>query len=383
MKATIAGMELKVCFRVDANIDIGQGHWIRCLHLATQLSEMGCQIHFASHVETSDVTLERPSKFFYHYLPTLDRRNVEGKFGVDLTSLPWAKSGQVDDARQMLDVCVANSIDLVIVDNYRLGAPWETIVGHRYKNLVVIDDYGKEAHLCRLLVNANSITSLKDRACRAINSEPAGRTLQGLHYQIMNLKGRPGNQLAKPRKLNNDSLGMHCLLYFGGNNGLINTERCLAVIVKYINLFDDVKIVTRCTPSEAAGIEGRISSYQNISLSYSPKSLESYLQEADICIGSGGISLWEKLYYRVVSIVYSVNKTQVPICRDLHRLKLITYMGPIENLASDQFKKALCRSLVNNQRNEKLVENMSNLPLTLDGSQRVARKILGIAGGGP
>jgi spore coat polysaccharide biosynthesis predicted glycosyltransferase SpsG len=377
------GIELQVCFRVDANIDIGQGHWIRCLHLATKLSEMGCQIHFASHVETSDVALERSPKFFYHYLPTLDRRNFGGEFGVDLTGLPWAERDQVDDARQMLDVCAANSIDLVIVDNYRLGAPWETIVGCRYKSLVVIDDYGKEAHICRLLVNANSITSLKDRACRAINNEPTGQTLQGIRYQIMNLKGRPGNQLAKPRKLNKDSLGIHCLLYFGGNKGLVNTERCLAVIVKHINLFDHVNIVTRCTPSEAARIEESISFYQNISLSYCPKSLESYLQEADICIGNGGISLWEKFYYRVVSIVYSANKTQVPICRDLHRLELITYMGPIENIACDQFEETLRRSLVNNQRNEKLVENMSNISLTLDGAQRVAREILGIAGGGP
>lgn len=155
---------MKVAFRVDASLEIGSGHVMRCLTLANGLKANGAQCHFISR--------EHPG-----HLLELIREN-----GHEVTSLPsvnfFAASGntiepQLDHAEwlgcnwQADSLHTSNALrntrsDWLVVDHYAIDKRWESAMAPYYDKLLVIDDLADREHQSDLLVDQNLGRKLVD-----------------------------------------------------------------------------------------------------------------------------------------------------------------------------------------------------------------------------
>ena len=141
---------MRVAFRTDASIDIGNGHVMRCLALASELRERGstcifvCRLHEGNLVE-----------------------NIK-KIGFDVVALPTALSTETKtpgydprigenwetDAAQTV-AAIGSDIDWMVVDHYAIGVEWEVFVKRSCRQVLVIDDLANRPHYADRLLDQN------------------------------------------------------------------------------------------------------------------------------------------------------------------------------------------------------------------------------------
>ena len=173
----------RVLFRVDASPRMGGGHVMRCLTLAQALLDEGCEVTFVSRASASPFA----TAFAWLQLP-LALPDEDITPGWEL--VPWSSSVQRDDAIATRALA-GDSYDWVVVDHYRLGAPWERELPGRK---LVIDDLANRPHECNLLLDQNAD---RDPALYA-SLLPADCTiLTGSRYALL----RPEFSAARARAL--------------------------------------------------------------------------------------------------------------------------------------------------------------------------------------
>jgi spore coat polysaccharide biosynthesis predicted glycosyltransferase SpsG len=95
--------------------------------------------------------------------------------------------------------------------------------------------------------------------------------------------------------------------------------------------------------SHYQGIEKAIEGRRNIRL-YGPlPSLGPLMATADLAIGAGGATVWERLCLGLPSIVISLAENQKPVCEDLARADLIKYLGYMDQVEMEILRRALSR----------------------------------------
>lgn len=144
---------MSVVFRVDASLDIGTGHVMRCLTLAEALSGRGASCRFVCRAHPGNlIEMIQQHGFDVHALPLgPDWKPREAT----PAHVAWLGADWQTDAKQT-EVCVGETaIDWLIVDHYALDARWEEALHGCYKNLMVIDDLADRPHACDLLLDQN------------------------------------------------------------------------------------------------------------------------------------------------------------------------------------------------------------------------------------
>jgi UDP-2,4-diacetamido-2,4,6-trideoxy-beta-L-altropyranose hydrolase len=151
--------EMKAAFRVDASLDIGSGHVMRCLTLADALKAQGADCHFISREHRG------------HLLEVIRQR------GHAVTSLPaaspqpvvdtkresaggpshaeWLGCDWQTDARQTGAILADLRPDWLAVDHYALDRRWEEAMAPHCRKVMVIDDLADRLHRCDLLLDQN------------------------------------------------------------------------------------------------------------------------------------------------------------------------------------------------------------------------------------
>jgi UDP-2,4-diacetamido-2,4,6-trideoxy-beta-L-altropyranose hydrolase len=181
---------MRFVFRVDASLQMGSGHVMRCLTLADALALQGAQCHFISRELVGNLlalirqrgyvadVLSAPIKPSQVAAPedikndSSHRTIYEGWLGIS-----WQK-----DAEQTRVILEKIQPDLLVVDHYALDQRWETAVRPHYQNLMVIDDLADRPHQCEVLLDQNLGRQPKDYA----NLVPAQcKVLTGPQYALL------------------------------------------------------------------------------------------------------------------------------------------------------------------------------------------------------
>lgn len=141
-----------VVIRVDASIQIGTGHVMRCLTLADQLTEVGyfcvflCREHegnLGEHIAT------RGYKVLW--LTGLSgKRSVDGNWNAHAA---WLGESWEADAEQTVSALTGYDVDWLIVDHYALDSRWERRLSNSVDRIMVIDDLADRPHCCDLLLD--------------------------------------------------------------------------------------------------------------------------------------------------------------------------------------------------------------------------------------
>lgn len=142
---------MKVVFRVDASLQIGTGHVMRCLTLADVLAERGAECHFICRVHQGNlIDLVRSKGYAANALPCESSISaIDGR----LPHADWLGASQQRDAQACFPILQTIQPDWLIVDHYALDSEWELELKPHYRQLMVIDDLADRFHQCDLLLD--------------------------------------------------------------------------------------------------------------------------------------------------------------------------------------------------------------------------------------
>lgn len=172
---------MRVVFRVDASLEIGAGHVMRCLTLAEALRERGSDCRFICRSHPGNLTEEVRQRGFKVVELPLHRNSAVG----DLSNpkhANWLGEDWQTDAEQTKASIGEMAADWLVVDHYALDARWEHALAQYYCKLMVIDDLADRAHACDLLLDQTVGRDAADYLALV----PAGcRVLCGARYALL------------------------------------------------------------------------------------------------------------------------------------------------------------------------------------------------------
>lgn len=145
---------MKVAFRVDASLQMGSGHVMRCLTLAKALRALGAECHFLCREHRGNMLVQiRAAGHHVHPLALAESSAVVQAQQGTLAHAAWLGASQLEDAQQSIDVLQSLRPDWVVVDHYALDACWHRQLRALCRNLMVIDDLADREHDCDLLLD--------------------------------------------------------------------------------------------------------------------------------------------------------------------------------------------------------------------------------------
>jgi UDP-2,4-diacetamido-2,4,6-trideoxy-beta-L-altropyranose hydrolase len=139
---------MQITFRVDASLQMGTGHVMRCLTLALALRGRGATCRFLCREHPGHLIQSiRDLGFEVVPLPLgSESSHLDGNNADQLTHAFWLGATWRSDAAQTIQALVEDCPDWVVVDHYALDARWESELRPYCGKIMVIDDLADQDH---------------------------------------------------------------------------------------------------------------------------------------------------------------------------------------------------------------------------------------------
>lgn len=146
---------MNVVFRVDASVQIGTGHVMRCLTLAEELRKQGHQCRFICRPHGGHLGEFIQSRDFV--LDMLDYPATAIPVDAPHTTAhaAWLGVSWQQDAEQTASQLVGSRTDWLVIDHYALDAAWEREIAPLVDRILTIDDIADRPHECHALLDQN------------------------------------------------------------------------------------------------------------------------------------------------------------------------------------------------------------------------------------
>jgi UDP-2,4-diacetamido-2,4,6-trideoxy-beta-L-altropyranose hydrolase len=353
---------MKAVFRVDASVQIGGGHFMRCLTLAEAMRERG--------VDTSFVCRERAGNL----VAQLVQRNMPVAL-LPATEMKDASDGEnhaarlnmieAKDAAQTIEAFDGSRPDWLIVDHYRLNMDWEMRMRPHVEKLMVIDDFAQRPHDCDVLLDQNYSAEGERRYAGLVI--PTCKVLLGPRYALIRKEFKVMRELLRPRAHELKKI----MVFFtaGDDQGetlkamqgieLFGKAECVDVVVGRGNP-GNVEIGKRCRELRWG---------YHCQVDYMPR----LIAQADLVIGAGGSSNWERCALGVPALVAVLAENQAPIAQALGRAGVTYDLGWCRDLQPSNYANAL--SAMNRERLAAMTEKSLAL-VDARGAERMAEVLL-------
>lgn len=321
---------MNIAFRVDASYKIGSGHVVRSLVLADAFKAQDCNIIFISRLLDGHlITLIRDRGFEVVIL------GADAAINENNSSTDWLGVAQEDDANDTIEKVKGGVIDILFVDHYSLDTKWETYLKPYVDTIVVIDDLANRNHNCDFLIDQNFRNSNLD--CYDSLVPVTCKKLLGLQYAILSPEYRNVRATITVRT----GIINRVLVYFGGTDWQNMT--CLAVEVLSQDEFSflEVDVVVGSNYPFLSDLQKLISKRPKTKLHQSLPSLARLMSVADIAIGAGGTTLWERMSMGLPALVISLADNQLRSCESLQKEDLIHYLGSYNDMSNGLLTKYL------------------------------------------
>lgn len=303
---------LRILFRTDANQQIGTGHFMRCLTLADEMRRSNAVICFVARalpLHLQQMLTERGFK--YLALP-------QPKATQDTDELPhaaWLTTSQAHDAEQTLAALGVGTWDWLLVDHYSLDHRFEKPLRAVCQHVMVIDDLADRVHDCDVLLDQNFY---QDQAQRYLDKVPAHcRLMLGPSFALLRpeFKAMRDKMQVRSGKVNN------ILVFFGGVDADNLTGQVLEVLIS-MNLPVQVNVVIGQLHPQKEKIE-KICFQHGYACHVQTGQMARLMAEADLAIGAGGTTVWERFCLGLPSVCIATADNQRQQLTDLQDAGLL------------------------------------------------------------
>jgi UDP-2,4-diacetamido-2,4,6-trideoxy-beta-L-altropyranose hydrolase len=269
----------KAFFRVEASPLIGAGHAMRCGVLADALSEKEWICYFVTSQEA------------YDFIPALSRFE------------------RVDPDKFYESPVAA---DLLVVDHYNLDASYESHFRPHAQKIMVIDDLADRPHDCDILLDqtygrdSNDYSSLVPMRCEI---------LAGSEYVLL----RPEFVRLRPQALEKrkNTTGIKKILVSMGGSDPKNFTLEALKLIKESRFKGDIDVALGFSAPHIEELKAFVETMQNQVVFHINANMAQLVYEADLAIGAGGTSVWERCCLGLPSVLMLTANNQQGIYKIL------------------------------------------------------------------
>jgi UDP-2,4-diacetamido-2,4,6-trideoxy-beta-L-altropyranose hydrolase len=301
-----AAFPIRVVIRTDASLQIGTGHVMRCLTLATELLERGAEVQFMCRLHDG------------HLIDFIKGR------GFAVVALPKGASLRAVGTKDMLDhghwlgcdwqtdvdqcsAAISAPVDWIIVDHYALDHRWETAMRDQSNQIMCIDDLADRQHDCDVLLDQS--LGWCHENYRGLVPEHA-RLFLGPEYALLRPEFVQWRAVSLARRVTPQL--RHILISMGGVDAGNVSGRVLRVL-------QDIEIVTL---DRVTVVLGPLAPWWHYVLAEAKKmpvptrvlsgvdNMAELMTSCDLAIGAGGSTTWERCALGVPSILFILAKNQ-------------------------------------------------------------------------
>lgn len=308
---------MNIFVRVDSSISIGTGHVMRCLTLAGELRQKDANISFICRREGG------------HLIDLIEQK------GYKVYQLPGAINLRVDkELTQEILGAQPELVDWLIVDHYDLDIEWENSQRKYVGKIMVIDDLANRQHDCDILLDQNYSPD-ESRYDGLIPDNSV--CLLGIKYALLRPQFR---RIRENLRIRNGEV-KRIIVFMGGSDPYNQTSKVIRAIEMLER--DDIKtdVVIGSSNTYRREIEKQVLTNPNITCHFNVENMAKMMADADLSIGAGGSSIWERCSAGLLSIIITVADNQVGVARELFRKGYIIYSGWYSNVTEQNLLEDL------------------------------------------
>lgn len=323
---------MNIIFRVDASIQIGIGHVMRCLTLADALKNEGANCTFICREYSGNMLALIQSKG--HGVVALPTKEAN----TSLTSqhprqeyLSWLGATPDEDAEQTIAAIQSLTADKsawLIVDHYALDRDWEKQLRPYCQKIMVIDDLADRPHDCDLLLDQTFARDERDY--QALVPEHC-TILTSSYYALLRPEFAQWREYSLQRRQQPQLKQL--LITLGGVDKDNVTGQVLTALANS-QLPNDCHI-TIVMGEHAPWLESIKAQAQQLPWSTEVRVNVTHMAElmanSDLCIGAAGSTTWERCCLGLPTIMLITAKNQifaaellkdkVEIAQEIHEIK--------------------------------------------------------------
>lgn len=303
---------------------------MRCLTLARSFRERGDHVAFVSRELLGNLIghVEKQGFEVFRLPPLTGSDGTDDSFSA--VAAQWE-----DDAR--LTAQALNSPgrawDLLVLDHYAFDRKWEARTDGCARKTMVIDDLADRPHNCDLLLDQNYYENLNSRYVGLVPGDC--RLLLGPKYSLLRPEFR-----RQPARLRDGGV-KRVLIFFGGMDPTNETAKCLEAMRApgFSGLAFDVVVGSQNPNREAvrqlaAKLPGAVFHQQ---VDY----MARLMAEADLAVGAGGATTWERCFLGLPCLTVIVADNQVETTEALAARGAIHNLGWSSSLRPADFASSL------------------------------------------
>jgi UDP-2,4-diacetamido-2,4,6-trideoxy-beta-L-altropyranose hydrolase len=347
---------VRVLIRADASIAIGSGHIARCLTLANALRKDGAEVIFACR-QLPGHLLQRLSDQGYLALELPDRYPQEASGAGIEALLPW--QADIDALASALGT--QQRFDWLIVDHYGLDARWERAARQFADHLMAIDDLANRPHAVDVLLDQNYSAQAQDRPY-ARWLEGDCKAFLGPRFALLRDEFQCQPIVIKPRV-------ERVMVNFGG----FDAARQVYATMLALRGFDDLQVdfVAGLHNPEWTAMNELAKTRPNWRLHTLVSDFFGLMQQADLFIGAGGGTTWERAALGLPTICMTVAHNQQLNAQLLAQAGAHLYLGAHDTLDPQRLIDAVAVLRDNCELRQSLAERSRAL-VDGKGAQRLA-----------
>lgn len=318
----------QIIFRVDASSTMGAGHVMRCLNLATALKQSGAHCRFICRDFGGNLAVRiRREGFEVIVLTGTGALRMNSNQNTADPDASGFKDWEVD-AQETIAALGPDRPDWLIVDHYALETRWHQKLRPYCRKIMVIDDLANRKHDCDLFLDQNLTAEMATRYDHLL---PAScPRLLGPQFALLQAAYAELHSQCPPR------LGpvRRLLVSFGGRDPHGLTVSALSSILDLGRADLLVDLVADEESTRWPLLVEKVRGIPHVQLHPSMDSLARLMLRADLALGAGGVTSWERCCLGLPALVVTTAENQIAIAKELHLRKLIRYLGHHSHLPS-------------------------------------------------
>jgi len=316
---------------------------MRCRTLARELQRRGAAVTFLCRRQPGDLIGLLEQEFPVLALPEQPLAACEGLEGRALYGA-WLGCSQDTDAAQCLQALTEagiTSASWLVADHYGLDARWEAqllagLAGlDAPPKLLVIDDLADRPHQADLLLDQNFFGEATEQRYHGL-VPPQCRQLLGPHYALLGPEYAQLHLLVPPR-----TELRRVLVFCGGVDPANLTGRAMEALMDPALAHLAVDVVLGLQSPHRQPVAELVARRPHTTLHNPLPSLAGLITRADLAIGAGGATTWERSCLGLPSLVVAIAANQLPFAQALDQAGHLQLLGNGTSVTVEQIRSAL------------------------------------------
>lgn len=350
---------MRVLIRADASPTIGSGHIARCLTLARVLRKQGSHVAFACR-RLPGHRLDALQEEGFETFALPERYAEEDPQQAIESMLPW--QADIDALDVLLDG--HEGFDWIIADHYGLDHHWQTAARRWASRIAAVDDLATRRYSVDLLLNQN-LSGLSEHYAPLL---PDGcRTLLGPRFAMLREEFICPAIEIKPK-------ARRVLVNFGGFDAAMQTHHAMLALADFPEL--EVDFVAGADNPAWAQMQALAETRPNWRLHSFVSDFHQRMTEADLFVGAGGGTSWERAALGLPTICIAVSNNQHANGEVMAAAGAHVFLGAREQVSVEQLRQAIGLVVNNVYLRQSLAERSRQL-VDGRGALRVAVALAG------